>query len=1012
MATDVADLLLRIDATTEGLRRELKKAESAVQGGARQIDKSTKQIDKRFESMGMNVSKAIGTVVRAAAAMGAALSVREVIKYADAWQNATNQLKTVQKETEDLAVTQNKLMQVSNDTRSGFESTANLYTRLSRATEALNLTQDELIDLTGTINQSFAVSGATATEAANAITQLSQGLAAGALRGEEFNSISEQSPILLDAIGKSLRMSRGELRAFAADGGITSEVIVKALKESAGSIDETFGKMTATFGQNMQVAQNNLLAFVGSADMVQGAAGTAGAGIAKLSEHLDDVGKVAGIVAGIFAARFTASVVVAGAAQATAMAQSMAYQAALARMAGVSAVAAASQTALAAASTAASRALMMIGGPVGAALIAAAGAYYLIDALIELRAQSYRLAGDDFAKQSLDAMSLSAEQASANILSTKDRMSLLRAELASASEIYGENSKEANALNRQLDLQQNWLNLNKLRLGELNAQVEKNTRNSVAFTDKTIDMVDALEAQMKALYMTEREQAVFSAGLKAIANGDGPDAIATVERLAGEYYDANESLNQWNDSIDEYLKEQEDARKAAERNKESIAETIAKLEQEQQALGMSARAQAIFNATIAAANNPDALPAEIANIAELTAVNYDLAASSGAAEKAATEAAEKSKKAWENTHDYLSGAFVDLMNNGGNAFDNIAKAFERTVQRMVAEWAASGLMGMFAGGGLSGFSIGGGGLGGIASTIGGLFGGASKGGVVGEIAKGGVGGLAGAGGAASAGGGVLGALGAVPGWGWALAAGGLAAAALGNKSTPSANAGMLIRPVGDGDRQFDVPAFASGFDPVGFARREDQGVASQVIDVFRADDAALTALAKASGINVSYNANNFGGFNEKGNGNGLFFGTANEDGSNTAVPIDQQRTQFVSQWIKGLSGKVDQSLIQDVLGQSSADAMILRAAQLAGVDGSHANGLNRVPFDGYRAALHTNEEVLTASDPRNQNNGGGMIADMKGMIAEMRQVAFYTKRTSDLLLRVTRDGESLVTVTA
>jgi len=95
------------------------------------------------------------------------------------------------------------------------------------------------------------------------------------------------------------------------------------------------------------------------------------------------------------------------------------------------------------------------------------------------------------------------------------------------------------------------------------------------------------------------------------------------------------------------------------------------------------------------------------------------------------------------------------------------------------------------------------------------------------------------------------------------------------------------------------------------------------------------------------------------------------------VPIEQQLTQFVGQWIKGLGGQVDSALIQDVLGAGSADAMVSRAAALAGVDGSHANGLDRVPFDGYIAQLHKDERVLTAAEARAQDSGMGDIMGLE-----------------------------------
>src|SRR5690606_9136410 len=114
------------------------------------------------------------------------------------------------------------LLAVANSTRSGFEATAGLYTVLSRNTEELGLGTEKLTALTKTINQTFAITGGSAAGMDGAIRQLSQALASGALRGDEFNSVNEQAPRLMEAVADSLNMTKGELRDFAATGAITS----------------------------------------------------------------------------------------------------------------------------------------------------------------------------------------------------------------------------------------------------------------------------------------------------------------------------------------------------------------------------------------------------------------------------------------------------------------------------------------------------------------------------------------------------------------------------------------------------------------------------------------------------------------------------------------------------------------------------------------------------------------------------------------------------------------------
>lgn len=466
------------------------------------------------------------------------------------------------------------------------------------------------------------------------------------------------------------------------------------------------------------------------------------------------------------------------------------------------------------------------------------------------------------------------------------------------------------------------------------------------------------------------------------------------------------------EALEEYRKEQDKAREANDKARQSVAQTITELENEMLALQMTARAAAVFEA-VTRATAEGALPAEIAKIAEATARLYDMkeakdqaAESAGVMQKANETAAKAAADNWQRTHEYLTNTFIDIANNGGNAFDNIAKSFSAMIQRMVAEWAASKLMDIFGmGGGADGFTLGGGGGGagvggGTASSIvSGVL--KSSGGSLAAGAGGFVSGLFGTGSAAAGfvgpptaataagmgvSGAINGALSAIPVWGWALAGAAAAAAALSKKETPSSNAGFLLRPVGDGDRQFDVPAFDSGFDPVGFARREDQSAAVQVIDTFRQYDAALTGIAKAAGLSVNYSANNFGGYSEKGTGGGLFFGQAGESGSGTtSAPIDQQLQQFVSQWIRGLSGQVDQSLISDVLAAGSADAMLSRAAALAGVDGSHATGLDYVPFDGYVAQMHHGEGILTDEENKDYRAQGPLLSRLVDEMINVRR---------------------------
>lgn len=357
----------------------------------------------------------------------------------------------------------------------------------------------------------------------------------------------------------------------------------------------------------------------------------------------------------------------------------------------------------------------------------------------------------------------------------------------------------------------------------------------------------------------------------------------------------------------------------------------------------------------------------------------------------------------------ISSAFADMMMNGGNAFDNIAKAFERMIYKMVADWAASGIMNI-----LSQLA---GGQGGHTSTLGNIFGslgfgggGGSGGGTGSTIGSIGSSVLGGAttigtsvmGGLSTIGTSAMSLLSAIPGWGWALGGLGAAAALLDDSGTMSANGGFLLKDLASvpDDRKFDVAPFASGFDPVGFNRRGSVEEATQVIDMFRAADGALAAVYQAFGSPlVPAVAQNLVGFDETGQGSGVFFGMASEDGKVNSLPLDQQLAMYIK-------GMIDATYKTGYFGADTYNKMDLSGSYLdmiasasnvlLGADGSHATGLNYVPFDGYRGIMHKGEAVITA---RGNEAIGMMAASLSEMRSIMAAVAQHTAKTARQLER-------------
>lgn len=288
------------DIATVGFRADTSGLTRAEQG----LDRVA-AAGKRTETSMTALQKTVGVVGTALAAIGSAQLASQLTKFADTATSIENRLRTVTNSTEQLSAAQQKLLSIANSTRSEYQATAELFTKLSQSTTELGLSQERLYRITETINKSFAASGASAAEAGNAIRQLAQGLSAGALRGDEFNSVAEQAPEILRAVAAETGKTTGQLREFAAEGGITAELLIKSLENYGSTVDRVYGKTNATLEQSRAIASNNAIEWVGNNKLIMGATAALGTALVTASENLD------GLTNGIAAAAtvYTASLI-------------------------------------------------------------------------------------------------------------------------------------------------------------------------------------------------------------------------------------------------------------------------------------------------------------------------------------------------------------------------------------------------------------------------------------------------------------------------------------------------------------------------------------------------------------------------------------------------------------------------------------------------------------------------------------------------------------------------------
>lgn len=230
--------------------------------------------------------------------MAGLVTVSAAISKMDTYTGLQNRLKLVTNNQVELNKATEDTFRIAQKTYSAWDSVLQVYQRFSDNAKTLNLTMDDTARLTETVSKAVAISGASASAADAALVQFGQALASGTLRGEELNSVMEQTPALAKAIAQGMGITVGELRTVAAEGKITSQEIVKALRNVEKDVDALFAKTDITIGQSMTLLNNEITKFVGESGKGSGAAEVLSSSIRTLGNNLNLIIDGA-IVAGI-----------------------------------------------------------------------------------------------------------------------------------------------------------------------------------------------------------------------------------------------------------------------------------------------------------------------------------------------------------------------------------------------------------------------------------------------------------------------------------------------------------------------------------------------------------------------------------------------------------------------------------------------------------------------------------------------------------------------------------------
>lgn len=644
------------------------------------------------------------------------------------------------------------------------------------------------------------------------------------------------------------------------------------------------------------------------------------------------------------------------------------------------------------------RAITLMGGPIGVITIAAFGLYEVLQKLANSRV-------DEMSQSLTMAATQGVGAVDEHIKSLRNSLEEVEAQLITAE---------------------------KASTG-FDAAVSAGANQAISLRNRQKEITDALsEAE-------ERRNALLNAGNIATGefNSTNEDAAAIISELSGittEHGDAvGESLTVTKDHLD-----------VTAELTDKYKELNASLNQQITQIGMTEREQFLYNQQMKL--GADASLEERLEIEKLAGQLYDSKQAYAESTKSVKDATAN-QQLYKNMIENVQRSFGDLiyrtLDEGKLNFKSFFNSVLDGFKRLAAEIAAQKIMeGIFGEGGLDGFlsriSNGFGnvfsnlasGLGGlINNVVSGISGALSS--VITSITTGGsaaaaqsaiaAGTSSMAANAAAAAGGT--AAGGAAGGG-ALAAGaskvGSALTSIGTKAaafmtnpitlavmataivakmldkggTPTSTVGMtMAKTSGMSDANiFQTAPFASGFAPLGFKQNGTNAEAEQAMQPFRDLDMTLTEIARALGYNVNLSNHTFGGYGVEGTGAGTIMGSFVENGKVKGTPIDQQLDRYANEWIHavGLRNGLSASVINDISGNGTFEEILANVQTVLQPDGSHASGLESVPFDGYIAELHKGERVQTASQVAATD---AMMSEMVGLRQNLNELMIVVAKS-------------------
>ena len=286
MAGSLGHLNIQLELDQVKFQSGINNAQGRVK---RFTDTTTKQLNNIERSMN-SLNRVSANLFKAGIA---GFGVSQLKGFADGYTEIQNKLRLVESASISSSKGLNNVFDIALKTNQSINATSGVYQRFAQNAETLKISQAQIASLTETVSKAVAVSGASAGAADAALTQFGQALGSGILRGDEFNSVMEQTPALAKAIATGLGVTTGELRNMAKEGKLTMDVLVPALERAKESVDDQFNTRILTISAAFENLNTSAIKWIGELDKSTGASEAFAKAINEIANHLTVVASLA-----------------------------------------------------------------------------------------------------------------------------------------------------------------------------------------------------------------------------------------------------------------------------------------------------------------------------------------------------------------------------------------------------------------------------------------------------------------------------------------------------------------------------------------------------------------------------------------------------------------------------------------------------------------------------------------------------------------------------------------------